>query len=70
MQATSTLRKPGRARDGRALFLVRYRDGHTAFVRSQPDTALARPTSVLAREWQDHGHAPPGEIVQVSSVIW
>ena len=68
MQTTAALRKPGRARDGRAMFLVRYRDGRSIYVRMRPEIGLARPLGALAREWQERGEIPPDEIVQVIRV--
>jgi hypothetical protein len=61
MHAAASLRKPGRARDSRAMFFVRYKNGSSTVVRVAPETT-ARPIWTLAREWQARGQIPPGEI--------
>ena len=66
----TSLGKPGRARDGRALFFVRYADATSAGMRVPPEVAVfgAAQLSMVAAEKQAKGELPKGKITSILRV--
>jgi hypothetical protein len=59
-----------RGRDTKVMFMVRYEDGRSAYIRVKPASADHGSSIVagLAREAQDRGDIPGGTIVGVRRV--